>query len=84
MIKIRIVISNYWYINNLEGQAMSQKLPVDLSSGLKIYLNLMKISEKTTMKIVMQDIFLRLMFNILKNCLYFTMIFLIAIHSMQS
>ena len=42
----------YWDVNNLFGQAMSQKL---------------KISLKTLMNKAMKGIFLKLMFNILKN-----------------
>ena len=36
-------------------------------SGLKIYLNLMNISKKTTIKTAIKDIFLKLMFNILNK-----------------
>ena len=43
-------------------------------SGMKIHLNLIKISETTTMKTVMKHIFLKLLYNILKNYLIFTVI----------
>ena len=45
-------------------------------SYLKIHLNLVNISEKNAMKIVMKDIFLKLILNILKNYITFTMIYL--------
>ena len=65
----------YWDINNLYGWAMSQNLAVDGLSGLKIYLNLRKISSKAVMKKVMKDIFFKLMFNILKYYMIFIMIY---------
>ena len=34
----------YWHVENLYGCAMSQKLPVNNMSGLKILFNSMKIS----------------------------------------
>ena len=43
-------------------------------NGLKIFLNLMKISEKAIMMKVMKDIFLKLMFNIPKVYITFTLI----------
>ena len=42
-------------------------------SGLKIFLNLIKISLKVTVKEVMKDIFLSLMLNIPKICMKFVM-----------
>ena len=51
---------------------MSQKLPID---GFKLHLNLIKISYKTTLKIVKKDIFSKFMFNILKNYVTLTMTF---------
>ena len=65
----------YWDINNLYGWAMSQNLAVDGLSGLKIYLNLRKISSKAVMKKVMKDIFFKLMFNILKYYMIFIIIY---------
>ena len=41
---------------------MSQKFPVN--GGLKKHLNSMKILQKVTIKKVMKDIFLKLIFNI--------------------
>ena len=35
--------NNYWYVDNLYGWAMSQKLPVNNFEWIKILLNLMKI-----------------------------------------
>ena len=60
----------YWDVSNLCGWAMLQIL-----SGSKILLNLMKISSKTIMKKVMNDILSKLMFIILKNYMNFIMIY---------
>ena len=65
----------YWDVKSLYGWAMSQNFAVDRLSGLKIYPNLKKISSKAVMKKVMNDIFLKLMFNILKDYLIFIMIY---------
>ena len=54
----------YWDINNLYGWAMLQKLAVDF-----------EWEKKAGMKKVMKDIFLKLMFNILNNCINFIMIY---------
>ena len=53
----------YWDVNNLYGVVMSQNLPVD---GFKWVENtsLITISQKTTMTIVMKDIFVKLMLNL--------------------
>ena len=72
--KIIIKIKNC-HIFNLYGWAMLQELPVSNSECLKILPNLIKISLKTLMKKVMNDIFLNLMFNILKNYMAFSMIY---------
>ena len=61
----------YWYVTNLYGWAMSQKLPVNSFERIK---DLIKISLKAIMKKVTKDIFLKLMFSILKNYLNFIMI----------
>ena len=65
----------YWDVKSLYGWAMSQNFAVDGLSGLKIYPNLKKISSKAVMEKVMNDIFLKLMFNILKDYLIFIMIY---------
>ena len=44
-------------------------------SGLKIHLNLGKVLKKTTMKIVMKDIFFKETFNNIKIYMTFTMIY---------
>ena len=62
MMKKESLYLNNWDSNNLHGQTMSQKLPVN---------NFKRIEEtqfnkdfiKTVMKKVMKDIFLKLMFN---------------------
>ena len=46
---------------------MSQNLPLYGFNWVEIIPNLKKISWKRTMEIVIKDIFLKLMFNILKN-----------------
>ena len=58
---------NCWDVNNLYGWAMSQKLPVNNLNGQKKLLNLMKVLQKTILRKVMRDIFLKLMFNTQKN-----------------
>ena len=65
----------FWVVNNLHGRAMSQKLSVKNFSGLKIFLNLMKVLYKFIMEKVIKDIFLKLMFNILKHYIILTMIY---------
>ena len=60
----------YCAVNNLYGWAML--VPVD---SFNILLNLMKISSKAIKKKVMKDIFLKLVFNILKNGMNFIMIY---------
>ena len=67
---------NYLDVNNLYRWAIHKSCPYTVLSGLKIHLNLENILLKTSMKIVMKDNFLKLMFNILKNCLTFTMIYI--------
>ena len=57
----------YRDVNNLCGCAISQKLPVYGFKWFKNTSQFMKISWKTTMKIVMKDIFLKLMLNISNN-----------------
>ena len=48
----------YWNVNNLYGWAMLQKLHRS---------DFMSVKNKTTLKIVIWDMFLNSMFNILKN-----------------
>ena len=54
---------------------MSEKVVINDLNGLKIFLNLMKISEKAIMMKVMKDIFLKLMFNIPKVYITLTLIY---------
>ena len=65
----------YWNINNLYGWVMSQKLPVNNFERIEDTYSLIKVSQKTIMKKVIMDIFLKVMFNILKNYRNFLMIY---------
>ena len=65
----------YWNINNLYGWVMSQKLPVNNFEWIEDTYSLIKVSQKTIMKKVIMDIFLKVMFNILKNYRNFLMIY---------
>ena len=65
----------YCDLSNLYIWAMSQKLPVNNFERWKIVLSLMKISQKSIMKKVMEDVFWKLMFSILKNYINFMMIY---------
>ena len=62
----------YWNINNLYGSAMLQKLSVYNFGWIK---DTSQFNEKTIMKKVMQDILLKLMFNLRKNYMNFIMIY---------
>ena len=56
----------YWYVNNLYGWEMSQKVPVNdfnKKFRLKKFLNFMKVLKKVIMRKVMKDIFLKLIFS---------------------
>lgn len=64
----------YWEANNLCRWAMSQKNITDNFKWEKAYISLITIKYKTTMKIMTKDIYLRLMLNILNNCIIHTMI----------
>ena len=65
----------YWDLNNLYGKAMSQKLPVD---GFQLVENTPPFEEdliKTTKKMVIQDMFLKLMLNNLNSYTNYTMVY---------
>ena len=65
----------YWDVNNFHGLAMSQKLPVDNFEWIKDTSQFNEdFIKKTIMKKVMKDIFWKLMFSILKNCMNLIMI----------
>ena len=66
---------NNWDINNLYGSLMSQKLPVNNFEWIKDTSQLNEDFTKTMMKKVMKDIFLKLIFNILKSNMKFIMIY---------
>ena len=65
----------YWDVNNLYGWGMLQKLPVNNFEWIKETSQFNEDFIKTIMKKVMKDIFLKLMFNILKNYLNFVVIY---------
>ena len=54
---------------------MSQNLPVNNLEWIEDFSKLNEDFIKNMMKKVMKDIFLKLIFNILKNCLKFIMIY---------
>ena len=56
----------YWDINDLYGWVISQMLLANGFKWLKLIQNLMKILWRAIIMKVMKDIFLKLMFNILK------------------
>ena len=65
----------YWDVNNFHGLAMSQKQPVDNFEWIKDTSQFNEdFIKKTIMKKVMKDIFWKLMFSILKNCMNLIMI----------
>ena len=65
----------YWDVNNLYSWAMSQKLPVN---GFKQVEETSQFNEdfiKSYNKNMIKGIFLKLIFNILKKCMNFIMIY---------
>ena len=65
----------YQDVNNLKGWTLAQKVPV---SGFKQVENMFqfnKDSVKAKAKTVIQDIFLKLMFSVLKNYMNFIIIY---------
>ena len=74
----------YWDVNNLCGWVMPQKLLVNnfewIEDGFRFNQDFIK---KTIMKKVINDIFLKLMLNILKNYLTFRMIYHFYLKELQ-
>ena len=64
----------YWDVNNLYRWEMTQKLIVDISKWLEETSQFNEGYIKTTVNIVMRDIFLKFMFNIVIICLKFMII----------
>ena len=65
----------YRDVSNLHGWAMSQKRPVNNFEWINDNSQFNGDFIKTITKTVMKDIFLKSMFNILKNCMTFTIIY---------
>ena len=63
----------YWTVNNLYSWAMSQKLPANNFESIK-YTSQHNEDFIKNYNEVMEDIFLKLMFNALKNYMNFIMI----------
>ena len=63
----------YWNVNNLYGQAMSQKLSVNNFEQIKDTSQFNEDLKKAIMKNMIKDFFWKLMFNILKSYLNFIM-----------
>ena len=57
---------------------MQQKLPINSFKWVEETSQLMKISRKAITKIVMEGIFLKSMFNILKNYIAFKIIYVLS------
>ena len=64
----------YWDVNNLYGRKISQKLPVNNFKWIKDSSQFNEDFTKIIMKKVVKDVFLNLMFNILKIYIIFIMI----------
>ena len=65
----------YWDVNNLYGETMSQKLPVNRFECIKYTSQCNEdFIKKSVMKKKMKDILLKLMFSIVKNYMSFMMI----------
>ena len=65
----------YWDVNNLYQWEMLQKLPLNNFEWLKHTSQFNKDFIKNYDEKAMNDIFLKLVFNILKNYMTFTMIY---------
>ena len=65
----------YWNVNNLYGQAMSQKLSVNNFEQIKDTSQFNEDFKKAIMKNMIKGFFWKLMFNILKKYLDFIMIY---------
>ena len=65
----------YWDVNKTYGWTMSQKLPGNNFEWIKDTSKFNEDFLKTLMEKVMKNIFLKLMFNILKNCINFIIIY---------
>ena len=62
----------YWDVNNLHGWAMSQELSVNNFEWIK---DTAQFNEDLIKNYRIDDIFLKLIFNILKSYMIFTMIY---------
>ena len=65
----------YWNVNNLYGLAMSQKLPVNNFESIEYSSQFNEDFIKNYNKKDDEGFFSRLIFNILKNCMEFIMIY---------
>ena len=75
MIKKESSYIQYLNVNNMYGWAMPQKLPVSNCEWIKDTFQFNEdFIKKTIMKKVIKDVFLKLMFNILKIYIIFIMV----------